>query len=224
MERRARFVWWAVLIVLIGVAVWKLFLPHGSKAYLQKSSSSREIVVYVAGAVEKQGLIRLPLESRLDDALKLAKPLAEANLDILNPAERLKDGQKITISYKPNSNIGAQASTQSNSNVASNPPISVSSSASGSALTSNNSSNFNPIANPNQFGSPNSGTDLKVNINTAGAGELDRLPNIGPALAERILQYRNEHGPFQRAEDLKNVSGIGEKTYEKMAPMITIGP
>jgi len=213
MERRVRFVWWAVLVVLIGVAIWQFFLPHGSKAYLQKSSNNREIVVYVAGAVERPGLIHLPLESRLDDALKQARPLPQANLELLNPAERLKDGQKISIPYKP-------------------VPTSPANSAANPAEPSNQMGmNKVPPADVNvnwNLQGPGSNLDNlsnhKININTAGIGELDKLPGIGPALAERIIQYRNEHGLFQRPEDLKNVSGIGEKTYEKMASMITIGP
>lgn len=60
-----------------------------------------------------------------------------------------------------------------------------------------------------------------VNINTATVEQLDTLPGIGPALAERIVQYRNEHGPFERIEDLMNVKGIGEAMFEKLKDKIT---
>lgn len=56
----------------------------------------------------------------------------------------------------------------------------------------------------------------QVDLNTADARTLEALPGIGPVLAERILAYREEHGPFTRPEELKNVSGIGEQTYESM--------
>lgn len=51
----------------------------------------------------------------------------------------------------------------------------------------------------------------KVDINRAGADELTHLPGIGKTLASRIIAYRDEHGPFARLEDLKKVSGIGDK-------------
>ena len=54
-----------------------------------------------------------------------------------------------------------------------------------------------------------------VDINTAGPDELQRLKGVGPALAQRIIDYREENGPFQSVEDLLNVKGIGEVTLEK---------
>lgn len=63
----------------------------------------------------------------------------------------------------------------------------------------------------------------KVNINTASAEELDDvLPGIGPTLAQRIVEYREKHGPFRSVEDLKNVSGIGERRFEQIKDLVTI--
>lgn len=62
----------------------------------------------------------------------------------------------------------------------------------------------------------------KVNINTANAEELDSLPGIGPELAQRIIAYRQAHGPFARIEDLDNVSGIGPSTLERLRDLITV--
>ena len=64
--------------------------------------------------------------------------------------------------------------------------------------------------------------DGKVNINTADAAALETLPGIGPSKAEAILEYRNTNGPFQTVEDLMNVSGIGEKTFEKLKDKIMV--
>ncbi|HOV78832.1 MAG TPA: ComEA family DNA-binding protein [Bacillota bacterium] len=61
-----------------------------------------------------------------------------------------------------------------------------------------------------------------VNINTADVSQLDTLPGIGPALAQRIIQYREANGPFRTPEDLKNVSGIGDKNYERLKDSITV--
>lgn len=61
-----------------------------------------------------------------------------------------------------------------------------------------------------------------VDINTADAETLDTLPGIGPALAERIITYREEHGPFDSGEELMEVKGIGEATYAGLADWITV--
>ena len=62
-----------------------------------------------------------------------------------------------------------------------------------------------------------------VNINTATAQELDGLPGIGLHMAQRIIDYRQKNGPFKRLEDLMSVQGIGEKNFQKLKPLITIG-
>ena len=61
-----------------------------------------------------------------------------------------------------------------------------------------------------------------VDVNTAGLDELQRLTGIGPALAQRIIDYREEHGPFQSVEDLLEVKGIGEATLEKFREDVTL--
>jgi competence protein ComEA len=63
----------------------------------------------------------------------------------------------------------------------------------------------------------------KVNINTAGVDELVALPGIGKAYAERIVEYRQKNGPFKRVEDILNVRGIGEKTFERIKDRLTLG-
>lgn len=62
-----------------------------------------------------------------------------------------------------------------------------------------------------------------LDINRAGAEELAELPGIGAVLAERIVDYRTEHGPFERAEDLTKVSGIGERKLAELEGRITVG-
>ena len=62
-----------------------------------------------------------------------------------------------------------------------------------------------------------------VNINTASQQELDTLPEIGPALAQRIIAYRTAKGPFTKIEDIQNVSGIGAVTFEKIKDLIIVG-
>jgi competence protein ComEA len=61
-----------------------------------------------------------------------------------------------------------------------------------------------------------------LNINTATAAELEQLPGIGPSLAARIVQYRQEHGPFRTVDALLLVSGIGPATLDRIRPLITV--
>ena len=61
----------------------------------------------------------------------------------------------------------------------------------------------------------------RININTATSQELQTLPRIGPALAQRIIEYRQTSGGFSTVDDLTNVKGIGEKTLEKIRTSIT---
>ncbi|MBX2819857.1 MAG: ComEA family DNA-binding protein [Rhodothermaceae bacterium] len=63
-----------------------------------------------------------------------------------------------------------------------------------------------------------------ININTASQEELERLPRIGPAMAQRILTYRQTHGPFKNVDDLTNVKGIGPKTLDRLRDKVTLDP
>jgi competence protein ComEA len=71
-----------------------------------------------------------------------------------------------------------------------------------------------PAAPPGEAG--------KVSINAAGAGELEKLPGIGPVLAQRILDYRKANGPFRAIGDLKKVTGIGDSKYDQIKDKITL--
>jgi competence protein ComEA len=66
-------------------------------------------------------------------------------------------------------------------------------------------------------------SEVRIDINQAGASELAKLPGVGEAVAKRIVAYREENGPFEKAEDLMNVRGIGEKSFLKLQSRITVG-
>ncbi|MBS8264978.1 competence protein ComEA [Mesobacillus boroniphilus] len=61
-----------------------------------------------------------------------------------------------------------------------------------------------------------------VNLNSAQSSELQTLPGIGPAKAEAIIEYRESNGPYKSIEDLKEISGIGDKTFEKLKDLISV--
>jgi competence protein ComEA len=68
----------------------------------------------------------------------------------------------------------------------------------------------------------NASSDDKININTADLAELDTLPGIGPTTAQKIIDYRTQNGPFKAIEEIKNVSGIGDKKFEEIKDKIKV--
>ena len=63
-----------------------------------------------------------------------------------------------------------------------------------------------------------------IDINTASTEELEELPGIGPTTSQKIIEYREQNGPFISIEDIINVSGIGPGTFERIKDLITVGP
>lgn len=156
------------------------------------------IVVHITGEVKKEGVIYLKRGARIVDAIKEAGgETKEADLSQVNLAYELQDGQKI---YIPNKNekisqyiIGKNGETMNDN----------------SANTGNESTSYNK-------------EEAKVNINTASQAELDSLPGIGPALAQRIIDFRVENGNFNSIEDIQNVKGIGDSKYEDIKDKIVV--
>jgi competence protein ComEA len=83
-----------------------------------------------------------------------------------------------------------------------------------------------PSATARQTAGPAAGQQQapQLNVNTAKAADLEKLPGIGAATAARIIEYRDQHGPFKKVEDLMNVRGIGEKIFLKLKPLVTVEP
>ena len=78
-------------------------------------------------------------------------------------------------------------------------------------------------APPSDAGAAELPMDRRVNVNLAAASELQVLPQVGPVVAQRIVDYRKAVGPFRKVEELLNVKGIGRKTLERLRPLITLG-
>ncbi len=79
------------------------------------------------------------------------------------------------------------------------------------------------VAQEADAASDSTDTDGRININTAGAEELESLPGIGEVLAQRIIAYREEYGPFASVEEILNVSGIGAGKFASIQDLITVG-
>ena len=121
---------------------------------------------------------------RIYQAIEKASPKAEADINLLNLASRLSDGQKIVVPKK------------------------------GEGL---------PSASTSQGVAPTGeGNTDKVSLNQATKEELKTLPSIGDKRADDIIAYRESHGGFKKIEDLKEVSGIGEKTYDKLKDKVSL--
>lgn len=147
-----------------------------------------EICVHVAGAVYRPGVYRLSQGSRVLDAVQEARAHPDADLDALNLAQLLEDGQKILVPVKM-------------------PPVEP-----GGAATGNP---FASAVGPGTAASTVS-RESKININRADARTLEELPGIGPALARRIVEYRAANGTFSSVDELINVPGIGEKKLAQL--------
>ncbi|MBO8128983.1 MAG: helix-hairpin-helix domain-containing protein [Peptococcaceae bacterium] len=160
------------------------------------AGETTQIMVHVVGAVEAPGVYRLDAGSRVVDAVDLAKPTSNADLDALNLAALLEDGRKIIVPAKVPAGVSATPPAARE-----NPFISDSYTAMVSTSSSQNG---------------------RININTAGVSELDQLPGIGPALARRIIAYRQQNGPFSSVDELINVRGIGEKTLADLRDKVTV--
>jgi comEA protein len=80
----------------------------------------------------------------------------------------------------------------------------------------------NPVGSESEQSATAPKTEIIVNINSASLKELATLPRIGPVIARRIIDYRNQNGGFTKKEDIMEVRGIGEKTYESLKGLISV--
>lgn len=155
--------------------------------------------VYVTGQVNKPDVYLLPPGSIIRDAIAAAGGATdEADLYPVNQAEALLDHQQITIPAKAD-----RLPT---------PPVVTG----GEAPT--------PTAAPNTDGKNQTSPPVtgKININTASLEELTTLNGIGPAIGQRIIDYRTEFGPFATIEALMEVRGIGPATFDKIKEAIMV--
>ena len=162
-----------------------------------KDVGVRKITIYVSGEVKNPGVVTLSSDQRLATAVEKLGGLTEyADMNNINLAMKLEDEMHYIIPKK-----GEKIKTN--------------------IVTSQNDTSNNDIVSENNFNS-NESEGNKININTADLDELDKIPGVGEATANKILSYREENGDFKNIEEIKNVNGIGEKKFENMKDIICV--
>lgn len=161
----------------------------------KENISNKEITVYVSGEVNKSGVVTLKEGDRLAVAVeKLGGTTKKADLNNINLAIRVKDEEHYIIPK-----IG-EAKQEDLKDV----------------------NNTKDIENAEIKNENTAKDSSKININTATLEELDKLPGVGEATANKIISHRVENGQFKTIEDIKNVNGIGDKKFEKMKELICV--
>ena len=154
------------------------------------------LLVHVAGAVAHPGLVRVPAGARVAEAIAAAGGgLPDADLDRLNLAAKVADGQRIPVAK-----IGAPGATATVDGSATGVDTSAGGSGSGSGTST---------------GGP-------VDLNTATETQLETLPGIGPSFAAAIIRERERRGGFTSVDQLRDVRGIGEKRFAELKPLVSV--
>ena len=188
------------------------------------------ILVDIKGEVQTPGVYKLPVNSRVIDAIEasggltkkavttyinLSKTLKDENVIIINKKSELKkiEEKKNIEEIKINNNSSVSVKT---SDVITNDVDKVKEEPTAETITKT----------PEEADSPANESSRKettsVNINESSIEELTTISGIGESKAKAIIEYRTTNGPFKSIEEIKNVSGIGDKLYDKIKAYITI--
>lgn len=176
--------------------------------------SSSAIVVYVAGRVARPGLYHLPPHSRADDALRAAGGAqSDADLVALNLAAPLADGDEVAVLSKTEASLRPHRRTRRGTSNAL---------ASGGVSEPPRKKRAHRKRRAHADASIEAATNDLVDLNAADASELETLPGIGAALAERIVTVREASGPFGSADDLLDVGGMTQGRLDALLPYVVV--
>lgn len=178
------------------------------------ASGEATVRVHVAGAVNNPGVYTLPAQGRAVDAIAAASgAAADADLDRVNLAGALSDGVQIYVPHR--GETAAPAQIQPNGGTANAGQGNAANGASQGGAQPQPARTLTPAGSAQKGSTP-------VNINTATAEELQTLPRIGPAMAQRIIAWREAHGGFRSVDELDAVPGIGPSMLENLRPLVTV--
>lgn len=194
----------AALVVIAGIGIY-LFVKNSQYEEFdmnevlvnaeEKEYKGDTIIVHITGEVKEPGIIELPSEARIAEAIEAAGGVTEgADLDEVNLAFVLSDGQKVYIPNKNEKEV------------------------SGEKVYITAGSGNNIIVQDKV----EEGKKQKVNINEAKQEDFEQLPGIGPSIAQRIVEYRDQNGKFTSIDELQEVKGIGEAKFENIKEYVTI--
>ncbi|MDR7420542.1 MAG: ComEA family DNA-binding protein [Armatimonadota bacterium] len=179
------------------------------------------ISVHVVGEVVWPGLYVLKAGSRVQDAVFAAHgPTLIADLKKVNLAAVLRDGDRVVIpriAQPPYPYAEAMAAERQAMAAA----RAARPSGAQTAPEVQARRRVNPAAQQGAQGAAGE-TAVTVNVNTATAEDLERLPGVGPVLARRIVEFREARGLFRRLEDLQQVQGIGPRLYRRVEPFVRL--
>lgn len=188
--------------------------PGASESPQGGASGEATVRVHVAGAVNNPGVYTLPAQGRTVDAIAAASgAAADADLDRVNLAGTLSDGVQIYVPHR--GETAAPAQIQPNGGTANTGQGNAANGASQGGTQPQPARTLTPAGSAQKGSTP-------VNINTATAEELQTLPRIGPAMAQRIIAWREAHGGFRSVDELDAVPGIGPSMLENLRPLVTV--
>ena len=197
---------------------------HPSESAQGGASGEATVRVHVAGAVNNPGVYTLPAQGRAVDAIAAASgAAADADLDRVNLAGALSDGVQIYVPHR--GETAAPAQIQPNGGTANAGQGTAANGTAQNRTAQNGAAQGGAQPQPARTltasGSAQKGS-TPVNINTATAEELQTLPRIGPAMAQRIIAWREAHGGFRSVDELDAVPGIGPSMLENLRPLVTV--
>ncbi|MGM9998820.1 MAG: helix-hairpin-helix domain-containing protein [Candidatus Bruticola sp.] len=184
------------------------------------------IKVYVVGAVKHPGIVTLPFDSRVDDAIKAAGGMTDnAEPLSVNLAKRIKDEDKIYVAVKgeEDNTLGDTGVVEQKSDTSGIIADKTKNSPSNKVAASS-AENSNEGSNKANEKVKEESAEFTVNLNSATEEELQKIPGIGPSISKSIIDKRNSlpEGKFTNKAQLKDVIGVGDSSYSKFEPYLEL--
>lgn len=213
---RKRGIVLSAVAALVIAAIYVLLRQRHSPELLVQSDEGwqPDVRVAVGGEVINPGTYTLHGDARISDLVAAAGGFTEqAGRAALNPAARLSDGMEYIIPVQSTRASGTQT----------RPPTATSASSSATPVATATTAPTEPRTTV-RAATATSAAAKTININTATRDELEVLPFIGPAIAQRIVDDRTANDPYKQIEDLARVRGISPRTVDQLRDRITVGP